>query len=261
MKKLYAFLAILAVPVILLTYGASSGSPGGKSGSPLDVNNCTQCHTGDAQTAEDWITTDIPDWGYTPGETYTITVTGMHEGVSLMGFEITAESSFGKVGEFALADTIRTQLTNGNRAVTHTSDGNTPDGDMNTWDMEWTAPSVGSPVVTFYAAINAADGSGNTTGDVIYLTTLEVIEASTSIGQDLLESTVRVYPNPATQYVNVETPDNARLEVINFLGQMMNIIEETDESTQLDVSAYDQGIYFVRISSEGQSVTKRVVVN
>ncbi len=262
MKRFYSYLSILIIPVSLILYSSSTGSPGGKSGSPLDGANCTDCHGTDPETAEGWITSDIPEEGYTAGETYTITVTGMHENVGLMGFELTAESTFGKVGEFAIIDEERTQFTNNDRAVTHTSDGIEPEGDTNTWDVEWTAPSVGMATITFYAAVNAANGNGSAdAGDVIYLTSLEVMEISTGIGEDALADNIRVYPNPATDYVTIETPQDAQLQVVNFLGQLMLEKEATGTSTQVDVSGFESGIYFARIMKDGESITKRMVIN
>ena len=264
MKKIYNLLAILAVPAILITYGYSKGSPGGKTNSPLDNANCTQCHTSfDAETVDDWITSDIPEEGFTQGETYEITVSGFHEGVSMMGFEVTAESvsSFGKVGTFEIQDTVRTRFTNGEKAATHTLAGTSVDENANSWTVKWTAPSVGTPVVTFYAAVNAANGDESNDNDQIYLTTMEVQEVSTGIGQDILESIVKVYPNPATSYVNINTPDKANIQVINFLGQIMFESQVSGSSLRLNVSDYDNGIYFVKISVEGESITKRIVVS
>jgi len=160
-----------------LTSWYSSGSPGGKTGSPGDGANCTQCHTGTPQSASGWITTNIPAMGYTPGQTYTITVTGTHSGVGKFGFETTAESSGGsKKGTFIITDAVQTQLTNSNHAVTHTSAGTTPSGNSKTWTFDWTAPAAGTGNITFYAAFNAANGNGNNQGDVIYLTSTSVSE-------------------------------------------------------------------------------------
>ena len=176
MKKFYKILAIMAMPALLILYSYSSGSPGGKSGSPGDGGaNCTQCHSGTPQNIGGWITTDIPAGGYTSGQSYTITATGTHNGVVKFGFELTAEDAFGnKFGTLSILEPARTKLTNANHAVTHTSGGNTPQGNTITWTMQWTAPTNGGSPVHFYAAFNAANGNGNTSGDVIYLSNLTV---------------------------------------------------------------------------------------
>jgi len=170
MKKYYPFLLVLAIPVILILQANSSGSPGGKTGSIGDNGTtCTQCHNGSATTVANWITTNIPFQGYTAGQTYTITATGTHAGVVKFGFELTVEDSQGnKVGTLMLTEPARTKFTNSSQAVTHTAAGNVPIGNSNTWTMNWVAPSGVDGSIGIYAAFNAANGTGNTSGDVIY---------------------------------------------------------------------------------------------
>ncbi|MFZ4463034.1 MAG: choice-of-anchor V domain-containing protein [Bacteroidales bacterium] len=176
MKSLYKYFSLLILPVVILLYANSGGSPGGKSGSPGDSNaSCTQCHSGTASSVNNWITTNIPAEGYTPGESYVITATGTHNGVVKFGFELTAETSAGaKIGTFTLSEPTRTKLVNVNKAVTHTQAGNVPTGNTNTWTMNWTAPSTNVGQIRFYAAFNAANGNGNNSGDVIYTSNLFV---------------------------------------------------------------------------------------
>jgi len=178
MKKNYVLFSIPLLGVVLLLMAYSSGSPGGKSGSPGDGGStCVQCHTGTPNPVADWITTNIPFTGYVPGNTYTITLTGTHAGVVKFGFEVTAEDgSNSKVGTFILTDPVQTKFTNANNAVTHTSSGNTPSGNMKIWTVDWTAPAAGTGEVGFYAAFNAANGNGGTSGDVIYKTNLFISE-------------------------------------------------------------------------------------
>ncbi len=174
MKKLYPFLFALATPVILLLMSYSSGSPGGRTGSPGDGGNtCTQCHGGTATNMMGWITSNVPASGYVPGQTYTFTATGTHSGVQLFGFELTVETANGtKIGTLIITDPDRTQLTNGGDAVTHTSDGTGPSGNSNSWSVNWTAPASAQGQIGIYAAFNAANGNGNTSGDVIYKSSL-----------------------------------------------------------------------------------------
>ncbi len=181
MKKIiYSILSILFVPTILMLYSYSSGSPGGKTGSAGDGGtSCTQCHAGTSSTQSGWITTDIPVDGYTGGETYTITVIGTHSGVVKMGYELTAETLMGtKSGIWIITDVSRTHLVNADAAVTHTSIGNLPSGNTNTWSANWTAPSSGTGSIKFNTAVNAADGNGSTSGDQIYTSELTVDEAA-----------------------------------------------------------------------------------
>lgn len=183
MKSIYKIFLLLLAPVIFILIASSNGSPGGRTGSIGDNGqNCTGCHSGTPQSATNWITTDIPTSGYVPGQTYTITATGTHTGVVKFGFELTAENSAGaKVGTFIITNTTQTKLVNQNKAVTHLTAGTTPSGNTKTWSMNWTAPNPGVGAVTFSSALNAANGNGGTSGDVIYLTSTTAQEASPGI--------------------------------------------------------------------------------
>lgn len=118
MKKIFYLLSAVAGLFILLTSELeySSGSPGGKSGSPGDGGNtCTQCHGGAATMQEGWITSTIPSEGYVPGENYTITATGTHAGVVKFGFEVTSEDmNDAKMGTLIVTNSTENKLTNGN---------------------------------------------------------------------------------------------------------------------------------------------------
>jgi len=359
MKKFYNVLAILALPSILLLYSYNSGSPGGKSGSPGDGGStCTDCHSGTAQSQFGWISSDIPAEGYTPGETYTITATGNHTGVVKFGFELTAEDAFGaKTGTLSITDPARTKFTNANKAVTHTSGGTSPSGSSSSWSMEWTAPASAPPVIKFYAAYNAANGNGMTSGDVIYTSSISynlytppppdpqitgvepasaqqgyegdinitgdatswtlgvsevrfefhnnndiffvanditidgddfitvnvsipfdieigsydvyvdelglengfVVDIYDDIDDNYLSDAVSVYPNPSADYVIVDAPAESQVVVLDISGRILDQYSTSNSPLKLNVSSYNMGLYFVQVTHEGNSITKKLL--
>lgn len=264
MKKIYTFLAIFSLPAILLLYANSGGSQGGYSGSPGDMGNtCVGCHSGNEVINQDgWITTDIPAEGYTPGQTYLITLTGMHENVSLFGFELTSEdNSNTKTGEFAVLDD-ETQLIDGNnQRVTHTSDGITPSGDTKTWEVNWTAPASGSGTVTFWAALNAANGNGNTSGDQIYTTSLAVDEASLGIGDLSMAEQVSIYPNPVGTTLNLQLPESGKIRIVDMLGNEVMDVKDLPKNRSIDVSTLTKGIYFVQVMIGNEVASFKMLKN
>ncbi len=97
-----------------------------------------------------------------------MTVNGTLAGAGKYGFELTAETATGsKTGTFIISDATRTRLTNGGNAVTHTSSGNSG-GASTSWTASWTAPATDVGQVRFYVAVNAANGNGNNSGDMIF---------------------------------------------------------------------------------------------
>jgi hypothetical protein len=264
MKKFYKYLTVLIVPFSLVFFSYPTGSPGGKTGSPGDGGvTCHECHASfDVIEATDWITTNIPTAGYIAGETYEITATGIFEGVVNFGFELTAEDSEGnKQGVFTLIDEERTQYTNSNSAVTHTEDGNNPTGDTNTWTMEWTAPTDGVGDITFYAAFNAGNGADGTSGDQIFTAQMTVNETGVGLGDELLANQTRAFPNPATNFVNVELPRDAQIRIVDLLGHQVFTKQNTNHSERIDIAEFEKGVYFLQIMHEGNSATKRIVKN
>ncbi len=230
-----------------------NGSMGGKSGSPGDSGtNCTQCHSGTPIDASDWITSDVSGNGYIGGATYTFTATGTRAGVGKFGFELTAEDQSGnKTGTFAITNSTETKLTNGDAAVTHTGNGNTPTGDSKSWQFEWTAPEDISGNITFYAAFNAANGNGGTSGDVVYLSDITYGPDVTNITDPGHES--KLYPNPSTGLVNIEMSGLENVSHINIFNQSGQLIKQLDLSnsfSQIDLSDQGKGVYFVQFDNE-----------
>ena len=98
MKKIYPIF-ILLIPAMLLFVAFTQGPPAGYTGSPLDGIDCTDCHMpGPATVVNNWITTNIPVDGYTPGTKYTVTLTAHDIAVEQMGFQITSETGAAKTG-------------------------------------------------------------------------------------------------------------------------------------------------------------------
>jgi hypothetical protein len=250
MKRFYQFLPLLILPLAFIFLAPSGGSPGGKSGSPGDNgNNCTQCHSGTPLNATDWITSDIPGNGYVGGETYIITASGEHPGVGKFGFELTAEDQSGnKVGTFTVINASETQITGNNTAVTHTSGGTAPSGDSKTWEVEWTAPEDIPGDVTFYAALNAANANGGTSGDVIYLTEKTYGPDVTGIGDVVAESDF--YPNPTTGIVNFNVADGfgGDVKIYNQAGQLIERFNAASNG-QVDLTSQAKGLYFVQFNN------------
>ncbi len=268
MKQILTVLSISAIILLGMVSALTNagGSPGAKTGSTADGSNCTQCHAGTAQTVTSWISSDIPASGYIAGQTYTITLIGTHTGVARFGFEITAEdASNNKVGTFIITNAGQTKLVNSNNAVCHTGNGLTPTNDSKAWSFDWTAPSVGTGDITFYAALNAADGNMTTSGDVIYLTSQTITENnSVSIKQNsTTKEQINLYPSVVDNNLNLqwENLDVKQVLIYSITGQqlMQYDIENGSNSIKLDVSSLSKGTYLCYFEVNGEAVVKRFV--
>jgi hypothetical protein len=162
----------------------STGSVGGKTGSPTDGGSCTQCHYA-GLGAGATITTNIPPNGYVPNQVYTITA-NIQGSNNQYGFEITSEeANFGsaKKGTFFITNNTETKLTNNNKAVTHKL-GGTQGSAMKNWSMDWEAPNSGTGSITFFGAFMEGNMDQTNSGDIYHSTTLTVNESTPSSIQD-----------------------------------------------------------------------------
>ena len=87
------------------------------------------------------------------------------------------------------------------------------------------------------------------------------------ISVNQLASTISLYPNPATNKVNIAVNDNAydsiRIQVVNSLGQRLQSTESNGQSTNnfsLDVSNLATGLYFINIEADGVKISKKLLV-
>ena len=71
---------------------------------------------------------------------------------------------------------------------------------------------------------------------------------------------VCVAPNPTQGNVTVKADGMRQITVFNTLGQrVFNIAVDADQVT-MDLGQFEAGIYFLRIETENDCVTQRVVV-
>lgn len=150
----------------------SSGPPTQMASNRPFFANCTQCHSGTINSANASLTMNGVPAVYTPGATYTLTVSLSHSTAMRWGFEVVAQDpDGGQAGNFTVTDPVNTQRqlgTGGVQYMMHTDVGTnagTPNG--NSWTMDWTAPAAGSGKVVFAGSGNASNYNFTTTGDKI----------------------------------------------------------------------------------------------
>jgi hypothetical protein len=178
-------LLILSVAAIV---GASSllnqlssrpeGAPAAVAADPSSgFTNCTDCHSGTPTAVSNWITTNIPASGYTPGQTYLITATCTSVGRTIFGFQISPQNATGTLkGTLQLISTATTKLVGSSKYITHTTGGNSGTNSRS-WTFNWIAPAAGNGAVTFYGSFLGGNNNGSSSGDLTYTTSTTVNEA------------------------------------------------------------------------------------
>lgn len=211
MKKnlLYSFSILIALCIVIWpddqVHSSTSGAPTGYTGSPFEFNGrtCgtgTGCHGGGSTLQNSWITSDIPDCGYTPGQTYTINVFVTSPGRTKFGFSLSPQFNGGATAGTLIAGS-GTQIQSSGRYITHTSAGTAQSGvNSRTWTFQWTAPASGT--VNFYAAMNATNSGSNSSGDLIFNGSLTVNQA-TALSLSNSGSAVFCADNPVSLSSNI----------------------------------------------------------
>jgi len=255
MKKSFLFIPI-CIGLAIFFYPTTSnstaqGSPGGKTNSPIDGQNCTGCHSGtiNSGTGTATITTNIPASGYSIGSTYTITVTGVKSNCTKFGFELTAENGGNKAGTFLITNSTETQFApnTNNTAVTHKTTGNSGNT-TKIWSMNWTPTANSTESTTFYAALLFANNNGNNNGDNTFTTSLSVNEEIVNAINDLSIENDFTFNTVSKTIKTQKTVD-----VYDISGKL--VLTTTNHST--DISHLRTGIYIIK----SKSVSKKIIIN
>ncbi len=85
---------------------------------------------------------------------------------------------------------------------------------------------------------------------------------ATSINEIGADLTASLYPNPATDVVNIQTNFEIKsLKVVNYVGQVVYNQSVNQNDFQINTSNYGSGMYFVQIeTTEGVVITKRLTI-
>jgi hypothetical protein len=79
---------------------------------------------------------------------------------------------------------------------------------------------------------------------------------------ELNSGQIMVYPNPATEIVNIKSDYNiTSVDVMNFAGQTVLINRNVESKTaKLDVTSFKAGVYFVKVSTTEGIRTVKITV-
>lgn len=259
MKKIIYIISIIC-GILVISYpgfmnGKINGSPGGKTGSPVDGSNCTQCHAGVINSGQGDlnITSNIPSSGYIPGTIYTINIDMNHPNFVKYGFELTAEGGTGvnpKIGGFSITNPIETKLINSNNAVTHTSNGingsQGTSGFNKNWSVDWQAPSSGQGTINIYAAGVTANNDGDNSGDQVYTTSYSINEDLSTSTDQVLKKDVNI--NLQNYKINIYGDDIIKeIQIFNINGK--HVIDYTNIQLpySINTSTLPSGVYIIKL--------------
>ena len=105
---------------------------------------------------------------------------------------------------------------------------------------------------TTYYATQTVAGCTSTSSLAVTIVTLA--------NQDFDMTQFSYYPNPVIDLLNISySQDMTNVKVFNVIGQQLFSKEVNAASTQIDMSAYANGAYFIQVSTENAMKTVRVI--
>ncbi len=106
--------------------------------------------------------------------------------------------------------------------------------------------------------VTITDSKGCTTSNTF------IVGISTGIANiQITTSDVKIYPNPANDYATIEAVGYKidKIELVNLLGQTIFIAEVNASIYRFSTTDMINGTYFVKISSNGSSLTKKLNIS
>ena len=141
------------------------------------------------------------------------------------------------------------------------------DGTDSTWEwldsyaqrVSGTGPDAGFVQANWiFSPINSLDGTGSCTGAAA-LSTIVTLGGNLGISQNAIDG-LKVYPNPVTNgmfYINTTADQTKDVVVYDVLGKE---VVKTKTTNAVNVSNLKSGVYIVKITEEGKTATRKLVI-
>jgi serine protease len=91
------------------------------------------------------------------------------------------------------------------------------------------------------------------------------VDVPNGIPDLLSENDILLYPNPATEVLNIVLPDECRMQIsecriINSVGELIYQSAIINHQSAIDISSVDAGIYFCHIQTNTASFNRKIIV-
>lgn len=71
---------------------------------------------------------------------------------------------------------------------------------------------------------------------------------------------ILIFPNPAKSVLNIQGEDIKEIRIYSAIGALVQKISPAQQTTQIPVSDFDNGIYFVKVSTASTQYTEKVII-
>ncbi|MDR1610365.1 MAG: T9SS type A sorting domain-containing protein, partial [Candidatus Symbiothrix sp.] len=128
-------------------------------------------------------------------------------------------------------------------------------------DVELTLLDLQGTVSGAFTSISLPPTVAGTVWDTDSLLTtgkIKVVQGTAIMKPDMNES-LKIYPNPAKDYLIIEISTTAEVEICNLSG--ITVWKKTvSQQEKIDISAIPEGIYFVTVVLNGKRIVEKVLI-
>jgi hypothetical protein len=147
--------------------------------------------------------------------------------------------------------------------LTYTVTGNTITSNYSFGTFEWMDCSVNSIIANETNSLYTADQNGSYAAIISMIGCTDTTECINISGIGFEENTTvdfNVYPNPTQGNItiNVSNALNALVEIIDINGKVIKAKQVNHTINTFDLSNYENGIYFVKVITNNQIITKKI---
>ncbi len=131
----------------------------------------------------------------------------------------------------------------------------------------WTKDSVdyvAAVTGTKYFAIGGKGTTTATSGINVRLDDIKIAKVGSSVGVKTIAANdaITIFPNPTSGVLNINAVEaNSSVEVFNVIGEKVYSNILTKGNNTIDLSGLANGAYFVKLNSNNQIITKKVVLS
>lgn len=130
-------------------------------------------------------------------------------------------------------------------------------------DIVWSGiPTITNDgnIVIGYADFFTSVAPDASAGNFGVFDNIKVTQIETTNVDRLVAKGVSIYPNPASEYLNVVVKERSSFELINAVGQVV-LSREVEGTSVVELSTVTQGMYFAKVTAQnGQVEIQKVLV-
>lgn len=121
-----------------------------------------------------------------------------------------------------------------------------------------TSSTFTSPGATYYTNINYVKTGGKECSSAV----LDSYISNNSIAENSLNNLVKIYPNPSSNKVVIESEKNniSSVEIVDITGKKLQVITNTGTVMTMDVTGFLPGTYWLNINTGNVLLTKKLVI-